>query len=221
MEPEVSKDTGYLSVEREATTELVIKRSRFIGYVSPVQSVSEAEAMIARLREQYPDASHVCYAYRIGLETTTTKMSDDGEPKGTAGRPILEVLERRQIENVCVAVVRYFGGTLLGAAGLTRAYAQTAAAVVDEAVIVQYVLHMRVDFLVSYGDWSKVEHMLTTWGIEVTEVAYLEQVKVQVMVPLEEADTFIANLTDLTAGEVTVTRGETGFRPNTRSRPSV
>ena len=111
--------------------ELEIKKSRFIAYVEPIQNKEEAKAVIARLKTQYPDARHICYSFVTAFDTS---MNDDGEPSGTAGRPILNVIEHRGLENVMVVVTRYFGGIKLGVGGLVRAYSGTAAKCRDQGV---------------------------------------------------------------------------------------
>src|SRR5690606_8036384 len=117
---------SYRTLGRFATAEIVIKRSRFMGWGSPVETEEAALELLDRIRSEHPQATHHCYAYRVGLGTETIRFSDDGEPGGTAGRPILEVLQREDLRNALIVVTRYFGGTLLGAAGLVRAYTQAA-----------------------------------------------------------------------------------------------
>lgn len=203
---------SFFSVKDAASAEITIKRSRFIGHVLPVADGAEAEEAIGRLRIQYPDASHICYAYRVGVPTTTSKVSDAGEPKGTAGRPILEVLERRGIEQALLAVVRYFGGTLLGAAGLTRAYAQAAAAACDVAEIAEYVPHASVTVELSYPGWAKVEHLFPVWG-DIVDLAYGERVRIQCAVRTDRLAQLQQGLADATGGEASVTVGDVAYRP--------
>ena len=112
---------GYKTVLREARDEVVIHKSRFIGHAAPVSSTEEALRFLARIREEHRDATHNCYAYIVGANMGVMRYSDDGEPGGTAGMPIIEVLNAREVTNCCVVVTRYFGGVLLGAGGLVRA----------------------------------------------------------------------------------------------------
>ena len=116
----------FLSPAKEASAEYIVKRSRFIGTVSPAFSESEAEAFVSSIRAKYPDATHNVYAYSVGSGTPLDRLSDDGEPRGTAGYPVLDVIHKRGLKNVVCVVTRYFGGTQLGAGGLLRAYGKTA-----------------------------------------------------------------------------------------------
>ncbi|MDF2815643.1 MAG: impact family protein, partial [Paenibacillus sp.] len=112
----------YRTIKRPNSAEIVIKKSRFIGHVMPVESEDEAVAFIERIKKEHWSASHNCSAYLIGDKDQFQKASDDGEPSGTAGKPILEVMKHQQMKNVVVVVTRYFGGIMLGAGGLVRAY---------------------------------------------------------------------------------------------------
>ena len=126
---------GFRTIAQRAAVEHVIKKSRFIGAAYPVQTVDEALVHLEAVRKQSWDASHQCYAYIIGENSEQKRFSDDGEPQGTAGMPMLDVLQKKDLTNVLVIVTRYFGGTLLGAGGLVRAYAGAAGAAVDAAGI--------------------------------------------------------------------------------------
>lgn len=190
---------GYRSVASRAEVEVVRKRSRFIGIVTPAQSGEEAEAFLESLRKRFPDATHHCYAYRVE-RSSLVRMSDDGEPQGTAGRPILEVIERNELENTCVAVVRYFGGTLLGAGGLTRAYAAAATEGIAAAGIATYVPHALVRFELSYGDWGKVEANLAHLGAHPVDVAFGASVVVEAAVAEAKVGELRGFLRDATAG---------------------
>ena len=124
---------GYRTIAHESEIEIVIKKSRFIGYAFLVSSAEEANEKLAALRKRQWDASHHCSAYVLGADKQLQKYSDDGEPQGTAGMPILQVLHHKDVTNTMVVVVRYFGGVLLGAGGLVRAYSEAAAKALDAA----------------------------------------------------------------------------------------
>ena len=151
---------GYKTVLREARDEVVIHKSRFIGHAAPVSSTEEALRFLARIREEHRDATHNCYAYIIGQNAGIMRYSDDGEPSGTAGLPIIEVMKARGVVDCCVVVTRYFGGVLLGAGGLTRAYAHTCAIALDAAGVC--VMHPTETWLaeVPYALWDRVRHEL-------------------------------------------------------------
>src|SRR5690554_203537 len=139
----VSAAGTYRSVAKRTRVEIVIKKSRFIADITPARDEEETEAFLAAVKEEFPTATHHCYAYITGYPGRIVRMNDDGEPSGTAGRPILEVIEREGLTNTMIVVTRYFGGILLGAAGLVRAYARSASEAVAAAGIVTYVLHER------------------------------------------------------------------------------
>ena len=127
---------AYKTIATSETVEIIEKKSKFIAHVFPVQTQEEAEGHIQKLKKQYWDAAHNCYAYQLGEKSEIQRFSDDGEPQGTAGKPILEVLKGENLTNVLVVVTRYFGGTLLGTGGLVRAYGRTAKEGVIKANII-------------------------------------------------------------------------------------
>ncbi|MEW6624877.1 MAG: YigZ family protein [Bacillota bacterium] len=118
---------SYLTVKQDAKSELIIKKSKFIAHVAPVSTVEQAESFIAEIKAQHREATHNVYAFAVGDNGAFKKASDDGEPSGTAGRPVLDVINNKGLQDVAVVVTRYFGGKLLGAGGLIRAYSQAAA----------------------------------------------------------------------------------------------
>ncbi|MFS8573545.1 MAG: YigZ family protein, partial [Clostridia bacterium] len=203
----------YRSAAGPAVYEEIRKRSRFIAYVEPVDTPEQAEAMLARIREQHPGATHVCYAYRAGWPAAVVRMSDDGEPQGTAGRPILDVLERQGVDNTCIAVVRYFGGTLLGAAGLVRAYAAAAAEGLARAGIAEYRLHACLSVRVDYARHGRVERLLEELGARVVSARFTDTVELVVAVPREAAEALEERLADATAGAAAVARAGERYLP--------
>ncbi len=150
----------YRTVLKAAGDEQIIQRSRFIGDASPAASAEEALAFLEAVRARHRDATHHCYAYIIGQNAGIMRYSDDGEPSGTAGLPIIEVMKARGVVDCCVVVTRYFGGVLLGAGGLTRAYAHTCAIALDAAGVC--VMHPTETWLVEvpYALWDRVRHEL-------------------------------------------------------------
>ena len=151
----------YRTVLKAAGDEQIIQRSRFIGDASPAASAEEALAFLEAVRARHRDATHHCYAYIIGQNAGIMRYSDDGEPSGTAGLPIIEVMKARGVVDCCVVVTRYFGGVLLGAGGLTRAYAHTCAMALDAAGVC--VMHPTETWLVEvpYALWDRVRHELS------------------------------------------------------------
>ncbi|HAA08885.1 MAG TPA: YigZ family protein, partial [Syntrophomonas sp.] len=148
---------NYHSIRHEIVTELEIKKSRFITWVSPICSQAEAEQIIAAARQRWPGATHYCFAWII-KEPVMERCSDDGEPSGTAGLPILTTLKKRGLENIVAVVVRYFGGTLLGASGLIRAYADSVRNALDQADIVKYEEGLLIRLVIEYPDLGLIQH---------------------------------------------------------------
>ena len=193
--------TSYRTLGQFRSAEIVIKRSRFIGWGAPAETEEEALDILNRIRSEHPQATHHCYAYRVGLGTETIRFSDDGEPGSTAGRPILEVLQREDLRNALIVVTRYFGGTLLGAAGLVRAYTQAAKLAVDAAGIVRQVRHARLRTVVAYEWVGKILHWLQQEGAIVESSDYGVQAAFQFLVPLARAGHVRQTLQELTNGQ--------------------
>ncbi len=188
--------------------ELIEKKSRFIGTLRPVEHEEDAKRLVAEISNRYRDATHNVYCYLL-REQHTIRFSDDGEPQGTAGRPALEVLTRAGVTDCCLVVTRYFGGTLLGANGLVRAYAGTAAAALRAAGICDVMERAAIDCRITYADWSRIEPALRrTPEVVIGEPAYAADVAVSLETLPESADAVIGMLREKTAGRAIVARGE-------------
>lgn len=177
-----------------------MKKSRFIADAAPVPDEEAALTFLATVREEFPTATHHCYAYITGHPGQVVRMSDDGEPSGTAGRPILDVVEREGLTNTIVVVTRYFGGTLLGAAGLVRAYARSASEVIAKAGVVEYVMHDCWELSCEYGHWGKLEHFLRTENVNTREPQFGSVVTVELAVPQQKAAALTESINDLLNG---------------------
>ncbi|MBP3946298.1 YigZ family protein [Psychrobacter sp. K31L] len=179
---------SYQTLKRAVTARLEIKKSDFIAYAYPVHSREQAMFHVEQLRIQYADARHYCWAYIIGDpdNTTSAGFDDDGEPSGTAGRPILNVLQHKSIGNVIIIVVRYFGGIKLGAGGLTRAYAGSAQAAVDQMTLSPYVAMSQVQILAEFATEAQCRYVVESLNGSIDEVTYSKQVTLTVT--LAEAD---------------------------------
>ena len=169
---------SYQTLKNPVTARLEIKKSEFIAHTYPVSSREQAMFHVEQLREQYPDARHWCWAYIIGDpdNTTSAGFDDDGEPNGTAGRPILGVLQHKSIGNVIIVVVRYFGGIKLGAGGLTRAYAGSAQAAVDQMTLSPYIPMAKVQIVATFATEAQCRYVIEDLGGQVEDVAYSQQV---------------------------------------------
>ena len=158
---------SYITVRKKAFGEFVINKSRFIGYACPCTTETEALSVIQDLRTKYRDATHHCYAYIIGLNSGIMRYSDDGEPGGTAGMPIMEVMRNEHVVNCCVVVVRYFGGTLLGTGGLVRAYTQGCKEALKASGIIhmEHTSHLLCE--VPYSVWDTLQHAVQTLPVQI------------------------------------------------------
>lgn len=203
--------TDYVSLARAGEAEIEIKRSRFIGLAAPVADEDEARALVAAVRERHRSANHNVFAYRIGLGTPVERASDDGEPAGTAGRPLLELLSRRDLRNAIIIVTRYFGGTLLGAGGLLRAYSQTGTAAVDAAGLAHYAERALVAVTVDYPLWGKVERELGRRGAVIRGVEYAAKVTARALVDPAGVAALTAAVQDLAAGRAVVSEERREF----------
>ena len=192
---------GYLTVQESSTWEQVLEKSRFIGIIYPVQVPENVETKLLEARQCYPAARHYVYAYRL-FNGRLEKASDDGEPQGTGGRPILEVLRHRDVWNVLLVVVRYFGGILLGTGGLTRAYGGTARQLLEQTALTYLTTYMLFTLDVPYSWYETLKHRLQfrPWFIEQEE--FRETVELRVSVPLDHEQDFTAWLKELSAGDI-------------------
>ena len=196
--------------------EIVEKKSRFIATVRPVASEEEAVAFIAEMKKKYWDARHNCSAFVIGDRQELSRCSDDGEPAQTAGRPMLDVLLREEIHNVAVVVTRYFGGVLLGAGGLTRAYAKSAKDALDAAGKARMCLWSAVTVDCPYPMLERLKLLAAAHGGTVEGTDFGAAVSVRILLPQENAAGFDAALTELSAGTMTARREGERFLPGPR-----
>ena len=176
---------AYKMVFKGGTGEIVEKKSRFIANVFSVESEEEALEIIADVKKQYWDARHNCYAYVIGADGGKQRCSDDGEPQGTAGRPMLDVLLGQEINNILVVVTRYFGGTLLGTGGLVRAYSQAVKAGIEASEIVLKEPAREVHIYTDYNGAGKLQYIMSTNNITVQDTIYTDKVEMIALVPEE------------------------------------
>ena len=168
--------------------EIVEKKSRFIAHVQAVETVEEAQEFIEAVKKKYWDARHNCSAFSVGEQNPLTRCSDDGEPGGTAGKPILEVIQGGGICNIAIVVTRYFGGTLLGTGGLVRAYTEAAKAGLEESVIIEKIPGIRMTLAAEYTDLGKIQYILAQNQIIVEKTDYTDTVEMQALFPEEEKE---------------------------------
>ncbi len=190
--------TSYKTILNASLAEYEEKKSRFLASVKPVSSEDEAQSFIEGLKTKYWDATHNVYAYFIGGDTVLQRFSDDGEPSGTAGLPVLEVIKRMELQDVAVVVTRYFGGTLLGAAGLVRAYGKSAALGIESAEVVTKKLCTLVNVILEYTLFGKVQSFIINNGYHIKGIVYGQDVEMLVYVPSGSLDDFNASIKDVT-----------------------
>ena len=195
-------------VEKSGSAEVVRKKSRFLSVLLSVSDEKEAFFEIEKIKKEHYNARHNCFAFIVGKEPFTERFSDDGEPQGTAGKVILDVMKHNHLSNALIVVTRYFGGVLLGTGGLTEAYSSAAAEAVKSASLMQVLMGKQVTITLDYTDYGKIEYLIRDKGIPVMSSDFAEDVKVSVMT-LDEADPeislmtsemFVNKVTELTNG---------------------
>lgn len=198
----------YKTLLRRASDSFIVNKSRFIGTGCPCESEEEALAFLREMRETYRDASHNCYAYVIGANSGIMRYSDDGEPGGTAGLPMMEVLRNRQVTNCAVVVTRYFGGVLLGAGGLVRAYTQGAAIALDACGV--GTIHPTARYLleVNYPALGAVDYFLKSEPVIVEDRQFTDAVTLTLLVRCQDEEGFVQRLVNATEGSVEPLRFE-------------
>lgn len=207
MEKEKNRES-YKVVLEGMQVELVEKKSRFIATVRPAGTEEEAVSFIDEMKKKYWDASHNCSAFVIGKRAELTRCSDDGEPSGTAGRPMLEVLLGEGIRNIAVVVSRYFGGTLLGTGGLARAYggAVKAGLAASRIGIMRYGARILID--TDYNGIGKIQYILGQRNIRAENIGYTDRVRIEALIPWETAEPLFQEITEATGGRAILTEAE-------------
>ena len=199
---------------QEAESEFVEKRSRFIGHIWPVDSEDQAQELIRRVKKQHYDARHNCWCYLLGANLV--RYSDDGEPQGTAGQPMLNVFQRENVTGAVCVVTRYFGGILLGAGGLTRAYSKGARDALAAAGVATMGLWARVRLSCPYPLFERVKLEIAAADGVLDDMDYGADVTLTVSLPSERRETLQGRLTELSAGGLTLALMEESYRPGPR-----
>ncbi|MBO4470915.1 MAG: YigZ family protein [Clostridia bacterium] len=202
---------AYITVAGSSREEIIINKSRFIGYAAPCASETDALSFLQKIKDEHKTATHHCYAYIIGENSGIMRYSDDGEPGGTAGLPIMDVVRTRNIVNCCVVVVRYFGGTLLGTGGLVRAYSQSAQSALDAAGIVRMELTSLLSCTLPYPAWDKFRYAAEQLQVMIRNVEYSHVVSFRLAVRSCDRETLIPRLEDSSDRLLTVLSEEESF----------
>lgn len=193
--------SGYKIVYRGGEGEITEKKSRFIATVCPVNSEEDAVFFIEGIKKKYWDARHNCHAFVIGERNEISRCSDDGEPAGTAGKPMLDVLLGAQLHNVCVVVTRYFGGTLLGTGGLVRAYSGAVQEGLKNSLIIEKILNIRMKIYTDYNGIGKIQYILGKSPATTVNSAYTDRVCVEILIDKALSEALMKEITEATSGK--------------------
>lgn len=195
---------NYRTVFTYGEDEVIINKSRFIGYASPIESEEDALAFIDNIKEKHRDATHNVSAYVFGENSNIQRFNDDGEPSGTAGIPALEVIKKENLRNVVVVITRYFGGIKLGGGGLIRAYTKGAKIGLEAATIVDMVVHQKLKIRLDYTLYGKIENYLLMNEYKVDDTSFDSSVNITICIDNEEVSNFIKEITNLSSGNVEI-----------------
>ena len=192
----------YRTLKAFGSDEFIVQKSKFIGYACPASTEEEAKAFISTIKEKHKDATHNCYAYIIGTNAGIMRYSDDGEPSGTAGLPIMDILKQSKIVNCAVVATRYFGGVLLGAGGLIRAYRKACAIGIKAAQIVVMEPTTRVFIEVIYPQWDKLLYNLNNMPVIIEHTDYGANVNISILIKRENLESCLKRISDISDGKV-------------------
>jgi len=199
MEPTDS----FFTIKASSEIEIKIKGSKFYGRAQPCGSVEEAENILGEFRKKYYDATHNCFGYRIGFgKEIKFRYSDDGEPSGTAGRPIYDQIEGKDLTNLIIVVTRYFGGTKLGTGGLTHAYSDAAARAIEKAGVEEGFITGEINMVVQFPDYNLVERIIHQTGAGVINSDFADVVRLTVEIRLSHIENLKSKLIDGTSGRI-------------------
>ncbi|BFQ95494.1 YigZ family protein [Enterococcus cecorum] len=195
---------AYFTIYQNGEHQIEIKKSKFICHLFRIENEEQAKEYIAKIKKEHYKANHNCSAYMLGENFEIQRSSDDGEPSGTAGVPILEVLKKNQLQNTLAIVTRYFGGIKLGAGGLIRAYSTSVSEALKEIGIVQGKLQQILDIIIDYPQLGKLQNYLKNEQIAIQEIDYLEQITVKVAIDINQCESFQNALIDLFNNQLSI-----------------
>lgn len=198
-------NSNYITIKQAVLNETVIQKSRFICYLQRTETEEQAQEFINFIKNQHKGANHNCSAYVIGNQNQIQKANDDGEPSGTAGVPMLEVLKKQQVRHVTAVVTRYFGGIKLGGGGLIRAYGSAVSEAIKASGLVECVNHIRYNVKIEYHLLGKIENSLRSSVYLLNEIRYTDNVNLSIDVRAEQAEEFVEWMTSLTSAQATCT----------------
>jgi len=199
---------SYFTIKEESIAEFKEKKSIFIGHGKRVESEDEAKEFVSYVKSKHKQARHNVYAYIIGENREVQRYSDDGEPKGTGGIPMLEVLKKSDITDVAVVVTRYFGGILLGAGGLARAYSKGASLAIKEGGVVEKVNGCLLEILIEYDLLGKLQHICAQENFHIENIEYTDKVKIQILCEFSNLEKLKSQMTEATSGKAIFSEAE-------------
>ena len=197
------------------------KRSKFIAIALPVRTHEEIKAHLEVYQKKYYDARHVCYAYMLGHERKDFRANDNGEPSGTAGKPMLDVLLGNELRNVAVVVTRYFGGTLLGTGGLVRAYSGAVKAGLDASMVITKILGVKLHIETDYTTFGKIQYILAQRELKILDTVYTDKVELEVLIPKTDVDQVMHAITEGTNAQAEMTAGEECYYAEIDGVPTI
>nr|WP_257608987.1 YigZ family protein [Oenococcus oeni] len=203
-----------ITVKQHSTKELIIKKSRFIADIYPLKEEQEAKKIIENIRQKNPNANHIAFAYTVGLNQKIQRMSDNGEPVGTAGKPVLDSITKNNLINVLITVTRYFGGIKLGAGGLIRAYSQSASQTIENARLTTLVNYDRLQLTFEYSLIDKLKYFIEKQKAAVMETNYQTKVQAVILVETSDSKNFQKRLINLFSGRIIVKKINEELRPS-------
>lgn len=202
---------SFKTIDTQAEAQIIEKKSKFIANVCPVSSEDEAKQFIAQIKKKYFDARHNCFAYVIDGAVTIQRFSDDGEPSGTAGKPILDIIVNQDIKNVVIVVTRYFGGILLGTGGLVKAYGKSAKEGLIAGKIVQMLPYFKINIKIDYQLAGKVQYEINTNNYFIKDIVYTDLVEFIIYVDEKKAESFIKDIINLTNSKAIIEKSSLEF----------
>ena len=194
---------GYITIKNQSHFEYEDRKSVFIGQAMPVSTEQDALAFIDMVKKRYPDARHHVYAYVL-RENSIMRFTDDHEPQGTAGMPVLDVIRKNGCTDVVIVVTRYFGGTLLGTGGLVKAYTSAAVGALESAEIIRYDIYSKIEFSVSYSDYGKITQELSEHGFRIENTLYDADIRIIGSILKNELENLDKELTEITSGRIKI-----------------
>lgn len=200
--------SNYKTLHQFGVDEYVVEKSTFIGYAKPIKTEEEAIEFVNEIKKKHKDARHNVWAYTVGENMNIQRYSDDGEPQGTAGIPTLEVIKKEDLRDVVVVVTRYFGGIKLGAGGLVRAYTKGAKIGIEAGIVIEKVKYTEVKIKIEYTQLGRIQNEIANLGYKIKDTIYSEDVELVVYARVEEAESLMNRMIDITSGTADVNLGD-------------